>query len=290
MKINLNENEFFKFFINLIDKIVNSVNIVLFKNNEEIYKLNQNIATYKKDFFIRNTPYKLTIYTNEPLDEQKVKKLGSFIDYAGFYIVNFTHNKQMVENYIELLKLSVEAMELQNPYYKNHSKIVSIVSEEVAKALYLPQNDIDNIVLAAQLHDIGMIGEVLNFLNKDKLSEDEIDLIKQHPLIGASLVEPINHVYPIAEIIKYHHERNDGKGYPLGLRGINIPLNANIVALGEFYAGLTSNRPYKKAISHQEAVKQIASLADKYFERSVVDAFLEVEKRINTKIQKVAHE
>ncbi|WP_456488415.1 HD-GYP domain-containing protein [Caminibacter pacificus] len=283
MKINMNQEEFLRFFTSLLKKIVKSEKVYLLKNSENI----EIQGNFKKDFYIRNTPYKVTVVKEENLSPQEIKKIGSFIDLAGHYLVNFASNKKIIDNYIELLKLAVEAMEINNPFYKNHSEIVEIVSVETAKALYLSQKEIDNIALASKLHDIGMIGDMVNFLDKTELSKEELNLLKQHPIIGSSIVEPINQTYEIADIIKYHHERYDGRGYPFGLKGVNIPISANIVALGEFYAGITSDRAYKKGISHDEAVKEIKDLSNKYFEKSIVDAFLNVEKRINTKILKV---
>jgi len=287
MKLNFNEDSFFKFIVHLIGKVIEDSNVVLLKEGNIYYTVKENGKyEYKKVFYIRNTPYKLAVYTNKELNNDEIKKIGTFIDYASHYLVNFSQNKAIIENYISLLKLANEAFEMSSPYYKNHSKIVEIVSVEVAKALYLPQSDIDNVSIAAQLHDIGMLGEIIGLTDKEKLNPEEINLIKQHPVIGAAIVEPINHIYNIADMIKYHHERYDGKGYPFGLKGINIPITANVLALGEFYAGITSERKYKKAKTHEEAVEEIKNLADKYFEKSVVEAFLSVEKRINTKIMK----
>lgn len=292
MKINFNQDSFFKFIVHLIDKVVKNSNIVLLKHDKIEYCIKEldEKHSYKKIFYIRNTPYKLVIYSSYALTNEEVRKIGTFIDFASHYLVNFSQNKLIVENYINLLKIANQAFEMSNIYYKHHSKIVEIVSVEVAKALYLPQNDIDNISLAAQLHDIGMLGDILNIIDKEELNKEEINLIKQHPIIGAEIVEPINHINNIADIIKYHHERYDGKGYPFGLKGINIPVNSNILALGEYYAGITSDRKYRKGKSHNQAIEDIKNLSDKYFEKSIVEAFLSVEKRINTKIMKVKNE
>jgi HD-GYP domain-containing protein (c-di-GMP phosphodiesterase class II) len=192
-----------------------------------------------------------------------------------------------VKNYLSLLSFTNEALELENIYYKHHSLIVKTVSVEMAKSLFLAENEIDTISLGATLHDIGMIGDLLAVLDKDVFGETEKNLIKEHPLIGSILVEPISHIYPILDIVKYHHERYDGKGYPLGLKESQIPLNAQIVSLGEFYAGITGDRSYKVGKTHEEAVVEIVNLKEKMFSHVVVDAFIDVEKSLKVKIEKI---
>jgi HD-GYP domain-containing protein (c-di-GMP phosphodiesterase class II) len=176
---------------------------------------------------------------------------------------------------------------LESIYYKNHSLIVQAVSTEIAKSLFLSEEEIDNISLGAYLHDIGMIGELLTVLNTNHFGKREMDLIKEHPLVGSIMVEPIAHIYPISDIIKYHHERFDGKGYPFGLKESQIPIGAQIVSLGEFYAGITGDRSYKKGKTHEEAVEEIEKLRNKMFNSVIVDVFLESEKSIKAKIAKI---
>jgi len=151
----------------------------------------------------------------------------------------------------------------------------------------LTQEDIEAISLGAELHDIGMVGDLTSLLEKNKLENKEIDLIKKHPLIGGIMVEPISHIYNITDIIKYHHERFDGKGYPFGLEGFNIPLNAHIVALGEFYAGLTSDRAYRKGKTHEEAIEEIKKVSNIFFDESLIKGFLDVSNSIKIKLEKL---
>ena len=153
--------------------------------------------------------------------------------------------------------------------------------------MFLTEEEIDTISLGASLHDIGMVGDLLAVLDKDEFGKKDMDLVKEHPLIGSIMVEPICHIYPISDIIKYHHERFDGKGYPFGLKESQIPLGAQVVSLGEFYAGITGDRSYKKGKSHEEAVEEIKRLRNKMFNTVIVDVFVEVEKSIKIKIAKI---
>ena len=289
MKLQMDQNEFFKFFIALVIKITKVQGVKLYtKEGKLVFEYETgNSALLQKVFYIRNTPYKLEFYDNKPLSLERVTQVGSFLDMAGGFLVNMSENSEMVQNYLSFLKFTNEAIELENEYYKNHSLIVQTISVELAKSLFLSEEEIDTISLGAYLHDIGMIGDLLAVINKEKFEEQDMNLIKEHPLIGAIVVEPICHLYPIENIVKYHHERFDGRGYPFGLKESQIPIDAQVVAVGEFYAGITSDRSYKKGKTHEEAVQEIKNLKEKMFSSVMVNAFLDVEKSIKTKILKI---
>lgn len=289
MKLQMDQNEFFKFFVALVIKITKAQGVKLYTKEGDLvfkYETGGN-ASLQKVFYIRNTPYKLEFYDSKPLSGQSIAQVGSFLDMAGAFLINIDQNSEMVRNYLSFLKFTNEAIELENKYYKNHSLIVQTISVELAKSLFLSEDEIDTISLGSYLHDIGMIGDLLAVINKDKFEEKDMNLIKEHPLIGGIVVEPICHIYPIENIIKYHHERFDGRGYPFGLKESQIPLDAQIVSVGEFYAGITSDRSYKKGKSHEEAVVEIQNLREKMFSAVMVDAFLDIEQSIKTKIDKI---
>lgn len=289
LKLQMDKYQFFKFFVELIVKVTKARNArLLTKDNKMIFEHKKiKNASLQKVFYIRNTPYKLEFYDDKPLSMQKIAQIGSFLDMAGSFLMNIDRESEMVQNYLSFLKFTNQAIELESKYYKNHSLIVQTVSVELAKSLFLSEQEIDNISLGAYLHDIGMIGDLLSIVNKEKFEKKDMDLIKEHPIIGSIIVEPICHIYPIENIIKYHHERFDGKGYPFGLKEAQIPLDAQIVAFGEFYAGITSDRPYRKGKSHEEAVAEIKNLREKMFSSVIVDAFLDIQGPIKIKIEKI---
>lgn len=289
MKLQMDQNEFFKFFIALVIKITKGHSAKLFtKEGELVYEYKSSVNTpLQKVFYIRNTPYKLEFYDNRALNGEMIAQIGSFLDMAGSFLINIDQNSAMVQNYISLLKFTNEAIELENKYYKNHSLIVQTISVELAKSLFLSEEEIDTISLGAYLHDIGMVGDLLAVINKEEFDEKDMNLIKEHPLIGGIMVEPISHLYPIQNIVKYHHERYDGRGYPFGLKESQIPIDAQIVAVGEFYAGITSDRSYKQGKTHEEAIEEIKSLREKMFSAVITDAFLDIEQSLKTKIDKV---
>jgi len=289
MKLQMDKYQFFKFFVALIMKLTKAKGARLLTKTDELvfeYRPKEG-ALRQKVFYIRNTPYKLEFFDDKPLNIDTISQVGSFLDMSGAFLENIDKNSEMVKNYLQLLNFTNEAIELENIYYENHSLIVQAVSTEVAKSLFLTEEEIDTISLGAYLHDIGMVGDLLAVLDRDEFGEKEMDLIKEHPLIGSIMVEPICHIYPISDIVKYHHERFDGKGYPFGLKESQIPMGAQVVSLGEFYAGVTGDRSYKKGKSHEEAVEEIKKLKNKMFNSVVVDVFLEAEKSIKTKIIKI---
>ena len=279
---------FLKFVGSLLLKTTNATGMIL-KNREnptkvDVFKYPKR-HKFKKAFYIRNTPYILEVYTNAPLDTKQIAEIGAFLDLAGGYFENMDASSKMVANYLNFLLLANRALELQSPYFKDHARKVELVSVEIAKNIFLDERHIDVLRIGARLHDIGMIGKIENFLDSKKIEKKELDLIRYHPIVGSVLVEPINNVYPIAPIIKYHHERYDGGGYPYGLKGKDIPLLAQIVALAEFYIGLTSPRAYRKPFSHQEAVEKIAKEKNRLVEASIIQAFLDSAEKIYKKLQ-----
>ncbi len=289
IKLQMDKYQFFKFFIALIVKLTKAKGARLLTKNDELIfeQLSDKSAQKQKIFYIRNTPYKLEFFSDKPLKNDTITQIGSFLDMSGAFLENIDKDSEMVRNYIDLLKFTNEAIELENKYYKNHSKIVQIVSVEIAKSLFLSEEEIDTISLGAYLHDIGMIGDLLVALNSKQFGEKEMDLIKEHPLVGSIMTEPIAHIYPISDIIKYHHERFDGKGYPFGLKESQIPIEAQVVSVGEFYAGITSDRSYKKGRTHEEAIKEIEKSRNKMFNDVIVNVFLDTEKSIKNKIEKL---
>ncbi|SMC10038.1 HD-GYP domain-containing protein [Nitratiruptor tergarcus] len=288
MKYQHGTETFLKFVVSLLLKTTHATGMVL-KNREnpkkiDIFKHPQEYR-FKKDFYIRNTPYILEIYTKDPMSEKEITEVGSFLDLAGSYFENLDASSKMVANYVDFLKLSNKALEMQSKYFRNHAQKVKLVSIEIGKNLFLDEASIDILALGAELHDIGMIGKIENFLDSGKIDKKELDLIRYHPIVGSVIVEPINNVYPIAPIIKYHHERFDGTGYPYGLKGKDIPLLAQIVALAEYYIGVTSPRAYRKAYSHEEALADIKKQKDKLVEGNIIDAFVQNHEGIREKLQ-----
>ncbi|MDH3215210.1 MAG: GAF domain-containing protein [Candidatus Krumholzibacteria bacterium] len=148
---------------------------------------------------------------------------------------------------------------------------------KVAKKLNLSQKEIRVIQYVASVHDIGMTKVSDEILNKTfHLNSDEINEIRRHPQRGAELIRPLEFVELVSNIILHHHERVDGLGYPMGLKGDEIPIGARILAIIDAYQSMTSERPYRDKMSCEHAVKELVDCAGKDFDADVVNCFVEV--------------
>jgi len=178
----------------------------------------------------------------------------------------------MRKNYFETMNVLVRAIEANDPYTSGHSLRVSAYSEAVAKQIGLPQSKIDLIKSAALLHDIGKIGIDKNILNKTgKLERDKFETIKSHPEIGATIIADLSYLSNISDIIRHHHERNDGKGYPDGLCHDSIPLETSILTIADSFDAMTTNRPYRKSLSLEAALSEIKLNSGTQFNPDIVD-------------------
>ncbi len=178
----------------------------------------------------------------------------------------------MRKNYFETLNVLVRAIEASDPYTSGHSMRVSAYAEAIAKQIGLPQNKIDLIKSAALLHDIGKIGIDKNILNKKgRLEDEEFEKIKSHPEIGASIISDLSYLSNISGIIRHHHERNDGKGYPDGLSYDNIPLETSILTIADSFDAMTTNRPYRSSLSLETALQEIKDNEGTQFNPDIVD-------------------
>ena len=178
--------------------------------------------------------------------------------------------------YQSLLGLA-NALEAKDPYTRGHSERVGGWGRRIGAALGLTAAEIDTVGQAGLLHDIGKIGVPEVVLRKrGPLADDEWALMRRHPVVGAQIVAPFDFFASGALAIRHHHERCDGSGYPDGLAGRAIPLGARIVAVADVYDALTSDRPYRAALSREAAVEHLVAEAGRSLDEDVVAAFLSV--------------
>jgi len=171
------------------------------------------------------------------------------------------------------------ALEAKDHYTSGHSQRVSHISVVIARELDLPQDDVERIRLAGLVHDIGKMGVKELVLNKPGcLSEEEFQHVKYHPAMGEHILTPIVDDEEILMIVRYHHERYDGQGYPDGLSGEQIPLGARIMAVADSYDAMISERPYRSAMSSKKAYSEIARGRGTQYSPEVVDAFMRIGK------------
>jgi putative two-component system response regulator len=169
----------------------------------------------------------------------------------------------------------VHALEAKDEYTSGHSQRVADMSVAIAEELSLPRDNIDRIRLAGLIHDIGKIGVRESVLNKPgRLTDEEFQHIKQHPGIGEHILTPIVDDEGILKMVRHHHERYDGKGYPDGLSREQIPLGARILAVADAYDVMTSERPYRAAMSVETACAEIQRCKGSQFDAEVAEAFV----------------
>ena len=181
------------------------------------------------------------------------------------------------QSVVEAIFAFAKTLELKDHYTGEHVERTVHYAMEIAKALHLSPQEVNNIKQAAVLHDLGKIGISDKILMKRaKLTKKEYEEIKKHPQIGVDIIRPIHFMHDIIPLIFYHHERWDGKGYPTGIKGEEIPIGARIIALADVYQALTSDRPYRKAYARKEAVDIVKKASGTQFDPIVVKAFLEV--------------
>lgn len=180
-------------------------------------------------------------------------------------------NEMLAETNKDLVSSLVSAIEAKDKYTLGHSQRVSDYAVSLAKKLNMSKEQINEIRIAGMLHDVGKIGISDEILHKPaKLSKDEYEEVKKHPSIGSFILNTLDLSDTTMEAINYHHERYDGKGYPLGLSGKELSLEAQIIALSDAYDAMTSDRPYRKAMTHEEAISEIKRCSDTQFNPELV--------------------
>ncbi len=171
----------------------------------------------------------------------------------------------------------VEAMEAKDPYIKEHLRAVSDLALRIGRGIPLPEEQIEALATGALLHDVGKIGIPDRILQKTvRLTEEEYAEIKRHPMLGVGILAPAKEMTLALPVVKHHHERFDGKGYPEGLKGEDIPLIARIVSVADAFDSMIRARPYGYGVSQEAALKEIEENSGSQFDPSVVGVLLEI--------------
>lgn len=203
-------------------------------------------------------------------------------------LINQIKNEDVLSqvHLIDLVTLLASAIDAKDEYTKGHSISVSRYSEALARALNLPEKEVEQIKLGALLHDVGKIGIPEHILKKtDKLTDEEWKVMKEHPVIGAEKVLKSNaSLHKLIPIVKHHHEHYDGSGYPDKLKGENIPLVARIVAVADAYHALISDRPYRKGLSIEKACEILRIGSNIQWDSNLVRKFIELAPSLSTKV------
>ncbi len=209
------------------------------------------------------------------------------INFEEALVEQFQNENIVSQNHlIEVVTSLASTIDAKDEYTKDHSSSVSRYSVALARAINLSEKEVERIKLGALLHDIGKIGIPEDVLKKPaKLTDEEFKIIQQHPLIGVQkILEPNPLLHDLIPIVKFHHERWDGKGYPFGLKGEDIPLAARIVAVADTYHALISDRPYRKGLDVETACSILEEGAGIQWDKELVRQFIAIAPSLATKI------
>ncbi len=179
-----------------------------------------------------------------------------------------------VQQIVESLASAIDA---KDRYTKNHSEEASIYAEALARACHLTEKQLELVKMAAKLHDLGKIGVPEQILRKPgPLNEEEWQIMREHPTLGAKILQPIESLAELVPIVQCHHERWNGSGYPAGLKATEIPLGARLIAVIDSFHAIVSERPYKKAMPVSYALDQLRKQAGTNFDPDLIEKFCSI--------------
>jgi len=199
-------------------------------------------------------------------------ELGKELNESLLDLESFRMQKVSV-NYLDFLKVLIYILESKEPYTSGHSERVSLYSGVIAQDLLLTPQEKEDLQIATLLHDIGKIGLSNRLLRKNGLTQGDSMDIRQHPIKGVHLIEPLSFSPSITSAIRHHHEWWNGSGYPDGLSGEEIPLLARIISLADSYDAMASDRPYRQGLSIKKVEDEIAKNAGIQFDPKIVSLF-----------------
>lgn len=211
----------------------------------------------------------------EPFSPDKIRLARSIGDQAASALYRVELFVQLEESYLETVLALANAVDAKDTYTADHAQRLAIMALAIGREMGMTEHELEGLRYGAILHDIGKIGIPDAILQKpSRLDPAEWAQMREHPSIGVRILAPVPHLASAAQIVRHHHERYDGKGYPDGLAGEAIPLGARILTVVDSYSAITDRRVYKEARSHAEAVSELRKHAGTQFDPRVVEVFL----------------
>ena len=214
---------------------------------------------------------------SEGIRESQFQALLAFAPYLLPLFESAVLQEILLSNYLDAIETLAVALEAKDKYTRGHSNMVCAYAVAVARKMGFDPATLQAIEIGSMMHDIGKIGVPDEILNKPgKLTREEFEIVKRHPVIGEETLKPMQH--PLFEIprriVRWHHEQIDGKGYPDGLRGDEIPIEARITFVADAFEAMTSDRPHRKALSHEQAFEELRRNAGTQFDAEVVEVLI----------------
>jgi response regulator RpfG family c-di-GMP phosphodiesterase len=208
-------------------------------------------------------------------DEGQRKLLSIIASRAAAAIENARLYEDLQATFQQTIEGLAKAIDKMDRYTAGHSDRVALYATFLAIELGLSPRDVEIVRQSALMHDIGKIGCVLNLNKPGKLTNDEYEVFKKHPVYGRDILDPIKFLHPLIPGVHLHHERWDGRGYPLKLKGNEIPIIARIIAVADTYDAMTSDRSYRRALPHEVAMAEIERCSSTQFDPEVASSFTE---------------
>jgi len=207
--------------------------------------------------------------------KEKLRLSMLIADQAASAIYRARLSYRLEESQMQTVQALAKVMESRDGYIGGHSRKVTAVAVQLARALGCEEGEVQSIRWAAMLHDIGKVGvsdEIL--MKKTDLSPHEWEIVRRHPENGAGIVRMASNLDYVAALIQAHHENYDGSGYPHGLQREMIPFGGRILAVADAYSAMTDDRPYRKSCSVQEAIAELIRCSGTQFDPTVIEAFI----------------
>jgi putative nucleotidyltransferase with HDIG domain len=215
--------------------------------------------------------------TGERFTKDDISLLSTLGSQSALAIYNAQLYEAREQALLDTITALAHAIEAKDTYTINHCEKITDRAVALAQAMALPRQEVENIRLGSILHDVGKIGIPDAILNKpSKLTDAEYEIIKQHAQIGARIVQSVGALQGVVPIVRHHQERYDGKGYPDGLAGEEIPAGARIIAVVDAYGAMTEDRVYRKALGHEKALNELRRNAATQFDPQVVNTFIRI--------------
>jgi response regulator RpfG family c-di-GMP phosphodiesterase len=208
-------------------------------------------------------------------DEGQRKLLSLIGSRAAAAIENARLYEDLQATFQQTIEGLAKAIDKMDRYTSGHSDRVATYAVLLARKLGLSESEIEIVRQSALMHDIGKIGCVLNLNKPGKLTNDEYEVFKKHPAIGRDILDPIKFLHPLVPGVYLHHERWDGRGYPLKLKGADIPLLARIISVADTYDAMTSDRSYRRALPHEVSIAEIDRCSGSQFDPEIAATFTE---------------
>jgi diguanylate cyclase (GGDEF)-like protein len=213
----------------------------------------------------------------EEFGERELRLLGGVAQQAKLAIANASSYAGLERTFVTTVEALANALEANDEYTSTHARWITDLSLRVGRELGLDEPTLKRLELGALLHDIGKIGIPSDVLSKPgRLTAEERRLVQTHPALGERIIGPIDRLQEVRPIVRHCHERWDGKGYPDGIAGEDIPLESRIIFVCDAYHAMTTDRPYRRALSHREAVRRLAAGKASQFDPNVVAVALRV--------------